>query len=65
MQFSGGRMSCSKEKRRRKPSAVIINILAVLAVGVIVYIGANTDFGLIWSYACSMSPALFLLLICL
>lgn len=58
-------MSRSPEKKRRKPSSVILSVLAVLAVGVLIYIAANTDFGLIWSHVRTIPPALFVLLLCL
>lgn len=54
-----------KVRVRKKPSAIIMNVLAVIAVGVLVYIALNTDFRLIWSYVQTIPLALFIFLLCL
>jgi uncharacterized protein (TIRG00374 family) len=58
-------MSGSAVKSRRRPAALLMNLLALLALGVLVYIGFNTDFGLIWSHVRKIPTPLFVLLLIL
>lgn len=52
-------------KKPQKPAALIMNLLAVITVGILVYIAIHTDFALLWSYVQTMPWALFLTLISL